>query len=147
MKISKYLSYFIKDWFMASGGLTVITAIYLSLSSTERISASWLWQIMIAASAFTFYKYALVNKYEPELSKKAQMISFALCYALAAVMLLMWLWLASPNPMMDTEQLLMLIAVILVIKGLVYAMMFIDGHKQANQLNQKLSEYRNGRDE
>ncbi|WP_068786433.1 hypothetical protein [Paenibacillus phocaensis] len=147
MKIGRYLSHLIKDWMIASGGLTVMTAIYLSVSTTERISATWLWQIVIAAAAFTFYKYALVNKYEPELSPKVQIISFALCYALAAVMLLLWLWLASPNPMIDTELLWILIAVILVVKGMAYAMMFIDGHKEARQLNQKLSEYREGRGE
>ncbi|MGG6313942.1 hypothetical protein [Paenibacillus macerans] len=144
MKISRYLTYLVKDWLVAGGCLTVIAAVYLSLTSSKNLPASLLWQIIIAASAFTFYKYALVNKHEPALSKKIQMISFAICYVLAAIMIVLWLWLFSPNPMINTEQMLIYITVILVVKGLVYAMMYIDGHQQAKQLNQKLSEYREG---
>jgi hypothetical protein len=34
--------------------------------------------------------------------------------------------------------------VILIVKGAVFAMMYIDGQRQAKQLNEKLSEYKNG---
>jgi hypothetical protein len=70
MKISKYLSYMLKDFFGAFGCLMIIIVIYLGIYSTESIKISLLWQIIIVASAYTFIKFAFVNKYE--LGKKAQ---------------------------------------------------------------------------
>ncbi|MNO10424.1 hypothetical protein D3C81_2342870 [compost metagenome] len=45
---------------------------------------------------------------------------------------------------MDRGILVAFILVILVVKGMVYAMMHIDGLKEAKRLNEKLSEYGHG---
>ena len=145
MKISKYLGYILKDFFAAYGCLMVIVAMYLAIYSTETISTSLLFQIILAASAYTLFKFALVNKYE--LGKKAQMISFTVCFILADVMILVWLWFFSPGKIMDKNLLILYFLIILVVKGAVYAMMYIDSQAQAKQLNEKLREYKNGEGE
>ena len=145
MKISKYLGYILKDFFAAYGCLMVIVAMYLAIYSTETISTSLLFQIILAASAYTLFKFALVNKYE--LGKKAQMISFTVCFILADVMILIWLWFFSPGKILDKNLLILYFLIILVVKGAVYAMMYIDSQAQAKQLNEKLREYKNGEGE
>lgn len=140
MKISKYMECILKDFFEAYGCLMVIVAIYLRIYSLEIISTSLLFQIILAALAYTFFKFALVNKYE--LEKKAQMISFYICFVLADVMVLIWLWFFSPGKIMDKNLIIIYFIIILVVKGAVYAMMYIDGKTQAKKLNEKLREYK-----
>jgi hypothetical protein len=140
MKISKYLGYILKDFFAAYGCLMVSVVIYLGIYSVETISTSLLFQIILAASAYTFFKFALVNKYE--LGKKAQMISFSICFVMGDVMVLIWLWFFSPGKIMDKNLIIIYFIIILVVKGAVYAMMYIDGQTQAKKLNEKLRDYK-----
>lgn len=142
MKLSEYLKYLMKDFFIACGFLMIIVVIFLGIYSTETIKASLLWQVILVASAYTFFKFAFVNKYE--LGKKAQLISFYICSSLADIMVILWLCLFSTNKNIDKNLFIVYIIVILVTKGLVYAMTYIDGHTQAKQLNEKLIEYKNG---
>jgi apolipoprotein N-acyltransferase len=142
MKISKYLACFFKDFFTTCGCLMVITSMFLTTYSTETIEASTLFQIILVALSYTFFKFAFANKYE--LGKKAQMISFAICFMLADMPIILWLFLFSPGKILDINVLITYILVILIVKGAVYAMMYIDGNKQAKQVNEKLSEYKNG---
>ncbi|MBP2631024.1 MAG: hypothetical protein H6Q70_1652 [Firmicutes bacterium] len=60
-------------------------------------------------------------------------------------MVVLWLCLFSPN--IDSDVVILYILVILIVKGAVFAMMYIDGQRQAKQLNEKLSEYKNGTSE
>ena len=142
MKISKYLGCFLKDLFATCGCLMVITSLFLTIYSTETIDSSVLFQIILVGLSYTFFKFALVNKYE--LGKKAHMISFAICFILADMPIVIWLWLFSPSKIVDINVLLAYIIIILLVKGMVFAMMYIDGNKQAKQLNEKLSEYKEG---
>lgn len=142
MKISKYLECFFKEFFTVCGGLMVITAMFLTIYSKETINSSVLWQIVLVGLSFTFFKFALVNKYE--LNKKAQSISFAICFMLADMPIVLWLWLFSPNKIVDTTILITYIIIIIIVKASVYAMMYINGNKQAKELNEKLSKYNNG---
>lgn len=141
MKISQYLGYILKDFFTAFGGLMVMVAIYLGVYSVGTISASLLCQIILAALAVTFLKYTFANKYE--LKQKAQLISFSVCFVLADVMILMWLFLFSPGKLVDKNMVLIYFLVILIVKGAVYAMMYVDSKTQAEQLNRKIKEYNN----
>jgi hypothetical protein len=141
MKTSKYLGCFLKDFFTAYGFLMVISAMFLVIYSTETITASLPVQIILVALSFTFFKFAFVNKYE--LEKKAQRISFAICFLLADMPIVLWLFFFSPGKLVDLSVLLAYIIVILIVKGAVCAMMYIDGNRQAKQVNEKLREYKN----
>lgn len=143
MRFSQYLKYFLKDTFKASGCLMIITAIFLELNSIETIKTSLLWQIIVIASAYTFFKFAFVNNLD--LGKKAQLIIFIICSTLANIMVVLWLYLISPN--IDSNLIIMYIIAILIVKGAAFAMMYIDGQEQAKQLNEKLSEYKKGTSE
>ena len=127
MKISKYLRYLAKDFFLACICLTVINAIFLMGSTTETIKVSLLWQIVLFALTYTFFKAALANKYE--LEKKAQMINFAICFTLADLPLLLWLWFFGPIQLVTINLIVSYIIMILIVKGMVYAMMYSDGKK------------------
>lgn len=142
MKISKCFGFFLKDFFSAFGCLMVVVLMFLEVYSIKIVNTSLLGQIFLVSAAYTFFKFALVNKYE--VGQKAQMISFYICFLLADIMIIIWLWFFSPSEIADTNLLIAYIIVVIIIKGLVYAMMYVDGHKQAKQLNEKLSEYRNG---
>jgi hypothetical protein len=51
-----------------------------------------------------------------------------------------WLWLFTTNTMLDKNLFITLISVILVVEIMVHGMMYIDGRKEARQLNVKLGE-------
>jgi len=140
MNISKYLKCIVKEFIEATGSLMVITIIFLTIYSKEIIKVSLLWQIILISLAYTFFKFAFVNKYE--LGKRAQTLSFTICSLLADIMIILWLWLFSPGKIANIELMIIYIVVVLIVKGMVYIMMCIDGNKQAKQLNEKLSEYR-----
>jgi hypothetical protein len=142
MKVSSYISRIAKDFLIACGCLSILSALVLTLSSAETMNPSLLWQIILAASAFTSFKYALIDT--PELGKRAQRFSFYICFVLADVFVIAWLWFFSSSQVMDRGILVAFILVILVVKGMVYAMMHIDGLKEAKRLNEKLSEYGHG---
>ncbi|MEK5033384.1 hypothetical protein MKY96_18160 [Paenibacillus sp. FSL R7-0302] len=141
----KYVSLFVKDLLVACGGLMVLAAVVLALNSTEMIRGSLLVQLFLGASAFTCFRYALVNTYEVD--PKVQTISFYLCFILADVLVILWLWQFADGPLMDKGVLVPFVIVILVVKSMVYAMMHIDGKREARQLNQKLNEYKQGGDQ
>jgi len=141
MEIKKYLMSLLKDFIVASGYLMILVLIILTLTSTDTIKTSLLCQIILMASAYTFFKNALINTHD-ELGKKAQMITFCICFVLADVMVVLWLWFFSSSHNMDSSLLIAYIIVILLVKGLVYAMMYSDGQREAKQLNEKLNELR-----
>lgn len=142
MKYGECFKFLLKDIFQASGCLLVIAAIILGVNSLEIIHTSLLWKIIIIALAFTLYKFAFVNNLD--LGKRNQLIYFTFCSLLADIVVILWLWLfTQPVPAVDNEIMLMYVIIIIVVKGAVYAMMYIDGQKEARQLNEKLSEYKN----
>ena len=114
MKISKYLGCFLKDFFTACGCLMVITSIFFMLYSTETINSSLLWQIILVGLSYTLFKFALVNKYE--LEKKAQLISFTICFALADIPIVLWLFFFSPGKIVDITLLVSYIIIIFIVK-------------------------------
>ncbi|AIQ57596.1 hypothetical protein [Paenibacillus borealis] len=144
IKTGKYLSFFVKDLLVACGFLTVLAAIVLALNSTETVHGSLFVQLFLGASAFTCFRYALVNTHEVE--KRVQTISFYIFFILADVFVILWLWLFADGPLMDKGVLVPFVIVILVVKTMVYTMMHIDGKREAKQLNQKLDEYHKGGD-
>jgi len=64
MKLNKYLSCFFKNFLLACEFLMVLSIMFFSIYSIKTINASLLWQIVLAAATYTFYKFALVNKLE-----------------------------------------------------------------------------------
>lgn len=141
MKISRYLYYILKDFFAATGSLMMVTAIFMVIYSVKTFNTLLLWQIILVASAYTFFKFSLVNKYE--LGKKFQMISFYICFVLADLMIILLLCSFSPGKSNDISHIIAYVITILIVKGLVYSMMYIDGRTQAKQLNEKLNQYKN----
>ncbi|MBC8060472.1 MAG: DUF3021 domain-containing protein [Clostridiaceae bacterium] len=127
MKLSKYLICFLKDFFVACVCLTFISAIFLKIYSSQTITVSILLQIILIGSSFTFFKFALANKYE--LGKKAKFISFVICFTLADIPIILWLWFFSPSKIVDLNLIVTYISVILITKVLVYAMMYSDGKR------------------
>jgi len=143
MRLSQYVKHLFKDIFKACGCLMIVASIFMGINSIETMKTSLLWQIIIIASAYTFFKFAFLNNLD--LGKKNQLIVFNICSTLADIMVILWLYLFSFN--MDNNLVIIYIVVILIAKGAVFAMMYIDGQKQAKQLNEKLSEYKNGTSE
>ncbi|MNC27398.1 hypothetical protein D3C75_755690 [compost metagenome] len=109
------------------------------MSLTKTINSSLLWQITLAASAFISFKYALIDT--PELSKKAQLISFYVFFLLADVFIIVWLWFFSTGQLIEKGILIPFIIIILIVKLAVYTMQYVDGRKEAKLLNEKLSAY------
>jgi hypothetical protein len=140
VKIGKYLAYTLKDFLTALGGLVVIAVIYFSMHSIVTISTSLLYQLILGASAFTFFKNAFSNKHE--FNKKAQSISFCVCLILADIIILIWMLFFSPGRITDRNLILAYFAVLIISEAAVYAMTYLDGRAQEKQLNRKLSEYK-----
>ncbi|MBL4930702.1 DUF3021 family protein [Clostridium paridis] len=140
MEIREYLKSMVKDFITACGFLMVLMAIYLGLYSITEINVSFLFQIIIIALSFTFYKFAFINKFE--LKEKANIINFSICTTLADIMIIVWLWLFSPRNIIDNENIVVYIIIIFVVKAVVFAMMYINGREEAKELNEKLNEYK-----
>lgn len=140
MRLSQFLKQFLKEFFTACGCLMIIASIFLGINSIDTIKASLLWKMVIIAAAFTLFKFSFANNLD--LGKKNQLILFTIFTTLADIMVVLWLCLFSPN--IDSNIVILYIIVILIVKGAVFAMMYIDGQRQAKQLNEKLSEYKNG---
>lgn len=140
MRLSQFLKQFLKEFFTACGCLMIIASIFLGINSIDTIKTSLLWQMVIIAAAFTLFKFSFANNLD--LGKKNQLILFTIFTTLADIMVVLWLCLFSPN--IDSNIVILYIIVILIVKGAVFAMMYIDGQRQAKQLNEKLSEYKNG---
>lgn len=124
--------------------MTIVT-VFLGINSQVIIESSLLCQIILVASAFTFFKFAFVNKYE--LEKTSQMLNLLVCSTLADIMIMLWLHFFSPSKVFDLNLIIAYIVVILIVKGFIYVVTYIDGQKQAKQLNEKLSMYRNDENE
>ncbi len=143
MRLSQYLKQFLKEFFTACGCLMIVASIFLGINFIDTIKTSLLWQFIIIAAAFTLFKFSFANNLD--LGKKNQLILFTIFTTLADIMVVLWLCLFSPN--IDSNIVILYIIVILIVKGAVFAMMYIDGQRQAKQLNEKLSEYKNGTSE
>ena len=140
MEIREHLKSMMKDFFTACGCLMVLMAIYFGLYSITEINTSFLFQIIIIALSFTFYKVAFINKFE--LKEKANIINFSICTTLADIMIIVWIWLFSPRNIIDNENIVGYIIIIFVVKAVVFAMMYINGREEAKELNEKLNEYK-----
>lgn len=140
MKIEQYIGYLIKDFIMIYGSLMVIISGYLALISVETITLSIIWQIVMVTLAFTFYKYAFTNKLD--LGKKAHLISFFVSATLGDLLIIMWLFLFTPGRINRPSLMISYIIVMILVKGMVYAMLYHDGKVQAKKFNEKLTEIR-----
>lgn len=138
MEVSQFMKHFLHDLFKACGCLMILISILLAINSVEAVEVSLLWKIILLSSAYTLFKFAYVNNLE--FGKKAQLTVFTICSTLADIMLILCLCLFNPN--IDNNMILMYIIVILIIKGVVFGMMYIDDQKQAKQINAKLNEYK-----
>jgi len=142
MIINQYFKKFLKIFFVACGCLITIVTIVSGIYSNEIIKNSLLWQIILVALAYAFLKLAFVNK--DELGEKVQMIFFFVSLSLSEVMVILWLWLFSSGKIMNINLMIVYILAIIIVKGLVYRMMYINGEKHAKLINEKLIEYKNG---
>ena len=139
MNFCQYVKHFLSDVFAVCGCLMLVALIFWSINSIEIIQTSFLWQIITITLVYTLFKFAYVNNFD--LGKKAQLISFTVCTTLADLMVVLWLYLFSP--ITDKNLFVIYVVIILIVKGAVYAMMYVDGQHQAKQLNEKLREYKN----
>lgn len=139
MDVGQYVKPIVSDIFKACGCLLIIMALLLGINSSEIIRPVLLWQIIVLAVAFALFKVAYTNPYD--LTGKRQLIVFSLCTLLADILLVLWLSMVSPST--DSSLILPYLVVILLVKGVVFAMMYVDGEKEARRINQKLSEYKN----
>ncbi len=143
MKLKDYVKCLFKEFFAACGLLTLVAAVFLEIYAQETISATLLWQIILTASTFTCFKFAFVNKYE--LDDRAQMYSFFICSLLADFMLLILLFFFSPGRAFAAGLFIPYLLMVLLVKGVVYYMMYANGREQAKLMNAKLKVYRNDR--
>lgn len=142
MTISKYFKNLFKNFFVACGCLMTIVTIFMAIHSTEIIEISLIWQIILVAFAYAFLKLAFVN--EDELGKKVQMLFFIINLSLAEVIVMIWLLFFSPGRIMNINLIMVYVFSLIIVKGLVYKMIYINGEKHAKQINEKLIEYRSG---
>lgn len=140
MTLGKFAGRFITDLLVACGFLLVASTLILALNSKETVSLSLLWQLLLAAGARTFFKYGLINT--EGLRPKAQFWAFCIFMLLADTMILLWLCFFSPNPL-GKELMLPFILTFVVVKAVVYPFMYMDGKREAEELNQKLKVYKN----
>jgi len=143
MNLSRYIKDVTKDIFTTCGLLTVAIVLFSSLYSRDMIETSFLLQAILLSCAYTFYKFALINKYD--FKKKAQLINFSVFSFLAYSMVIIWLFLFTTNSNIDRRLMILYVLVIGIVKVLVYVMMNINGNIQAKQLNEKLSKYNEGK--
>ena len=142
MTISKYFKDLFKNFFVACGFLMTIVTIVMSIHFTEIIKVSLIWQIILVAFAYAFLKLAFVN--EDELGKKVQMLFFIINLSLAEVIVMIWLLFFSPGRIMNINLIMVYIFSLIIVKGLVYKMMYINSEKHAKLINEKLIEYKSG---
>lgn len=143
MKISEYLWTMAKNFATVCGCMVIFMAIYLQSSELETINTSLFWQIMLLSSAAVFFKFGLVKL--EGLSEKAQRISFFVCFFLADIMILLWLFFYTPGGKTNQGLLFSYFIVLVVTKAVVYAMMTHNGKLQAKQLNARLRVYKGGK--
>lgn len=143
MNLSRYIKDVTKDIFTTCGLLTGAIVLFSSLYSRDMIEISFLLQAVLLSCAYTFYKFALINKYD--FKKKAQLINFSVLSFLAYSMVIIWLFLFTTNSNIDRRLMILYVLVIGIVKVLVYVMMNINGNIQAKQLNEKLSKYNEGK--
>jgi len=143
MKLSTYLKHFQKDFFTACGYLMVVALIFLSLYSQAIFDTTLLWQIMLAALTFTFFKFAFVNQYG--LDDQAQMMSYFISALLGDITLSLLLTFFTPGGGHTWGAFMGLVLVFVVMKMMVYPMMYKNAKEQAKALNEKLLHYNGGK--
>ena len=57
-------------------------------------------------------------------------------------MIFLWLWFFASDRVFEKNRLVPYIIIALIAEGLAYTTMYIEGHKEAKQFNEKLSEYK-----
>lgn len=138
MKFERYIGSLIKDFIMIYGFLMVIISGFLALISANVITLSIIWQIIIVTAAFTLYKFAFVNKLD--LGKKAHLISFFICATLGDLLIIFWLFVFTPGRIDRPSLMISYIIILIVVKVMVYSMLYQNGKMQARQFNEKLTE-------
>lgn len=147
MRINTYLGYMAKDFLQVCGAVTLLFAAALSVFSWDWANDSLLIQVLLISAGITCFKYALANKYEQQLPKLVQRISFMVTFVMADLFIVLWLWLYSPGKLMDQTLMLGLIIVVVLGKGLVYYLMYQEDRRQAKAFNVKLDAFKKGKRE
>ncbi len=143
MKLSIYLKHIQKDFFTACGYLTVIALIFLALYSQTTFDTTLMWQIVLVALTYTFFKFAFVNQYG--LDDQAQMMSYFICALLGDITLSILLTFFTPGGGHTWGAFMGLVLVFVVMKLMVYPMMYKNAKEQAKILNEKLLHYNSGK--
>lgn len=138
MKIEQYIGCLIKDFIMIYGFLMVVMSGFLALISVEVITLSTIWQIIIVTAAFTLYKFAFANKLD--LGKKEHLISFFISATLGDLLIIFWLFVFTPGRINRPSLIISYIIILILVKGMVYVMLYQNGKIQAKQFNEKLTE-------
>lgn len=129
MNKTRYMVDFLRDFLIACVCLLIVIALLMGGSFIKSFNLSILWQVMLIASAFVFFKLAFVNKYG--LEKKSQAINFLVFSIPADIMVILWMYLYSPSKVLNPTLIGIYIIVILIVKAIVYAMMLSDNKKHA----------------
>lgn len=141
MKTYKYLKTFLKDFFMVSGFIMVVGTLFSVIYSIKIINVSHLYQIILVASAYSFIKLAFANK--DELDKKVQMLFFVSSFAIAEMIIFLWLWFFSPGKFISNNLMIVYMIILSLVEGIVYIMMYRNGLRNAKLINDRLIEYKN----
>lgn len=140
MTIKAYVLHMQKDFFTACGYLTGAATVFLTLNPPAILTMTLLWQILLTALTFTFYKFAFVNQYE--LDDRAQMFSYFICSLLADISIAVLLNYFTPGGEHNLSGFMTLILAFIVIKAMVYPLMYLNAKEQAREFNKKLILYK-----
>lgn len=140
MTIRSFTTALLKDFLIATGFLTLVTSVFVALSALTTVPPVYLCRILLLAGAFTLYRHAFVPKFE--LPETAQALSFFLCSLGADILIVVLLFFFSPGRLYDMTLFFLYLAVMLLIKGAVYAMMRQNGRQQAAELNDRLNAFK-----
>jgi len=138
MNLEQSFRCLLRDFIKIYGCLMIIISGFLALISANVITLSIIWQITIVTAAFTLYKFAFVNKLD--LGKKAHLISFFICATLGDLLIIFWLFVFTPGRINRPSLMITYIIILILVKVMVYWMLYQNGKLQARQFNEKLTE-------
>ena len=95
-----------------------------------------MWTILLLSTSVVLFRYALVPP--AEIRENRATWVFPVCFFLADLPIIGWLWFFSPGKMADTELLILYTVIILAVKVMVHFMMISNGKTEARLLNDKL---------
>ncbi len=140
MNIRFFLSRLLKDFFASIGFFLVLAVLLTVFGMFRTLDMSMMWTILLLSTSVVLFRFALVPP--AEIREQSATWVFPVCFFLADLPIIAWLWFFSPGKMADTELLILYTVIILAVKVMVHFMMISNGKTEARLLNDKLEAYR-----